>query len=894
MPLDPVVKRLAFPMHSACSLASGGSHLLLLALAAVMLLWHSNVTYAAVQLTDEGRQAVVGQISFLPETPADSGQADTSPQFLRAALSSSNWQPLSADDINFGYTETPIWYRFDLRNNGVADKRYLEISYPLLDHVSFYQIDDKGLVQRQVTGDRLPFKQRPRLHRSFVFPLTVPLGEQHQVFIRVQTSGAHQVPLTLWQPQAFYLHNQWDMALRGMLYGMLLVMAVFNLLLFLSMRERSFALFAMVQLLLLVCMSSLHGVALQYLFPSVPRLHELAILVGVPLAVVFFCLFCNDFLQLRERMPRAYLVVSGFAVVCALASLGGFLLPYALSTRISVSLVALTSIAILLIGVMRSFRGDRGGHLFVAAWCALLVGVVGHVLSLSGAFSSVVFSSYAMEIGAVMASLVFSFALGDRFHRERQARINEQQARIRAMHAREMAEAKIVENASHHYLTGLPNRAALEECLEQEIKVCTQQGEKLALVMLHLRGFDDINKTLGHENADQVLCQLAERLEAQVAELPGHCRIDAQGRIGNNGSACAHVEGITFACVFRTGRRDDMLNRMQILARGVQQPLAIKGMNLSVGVVCGCSMFPDDSQDSSTLLRHAFIAFDRAGHDVQGMAVFSEDSNLYNARRLGLLSDLQQAIDNDGLSLSLQPQIHAATGELFGFEALLRWQHPEHGFVPPDEFIPMAERGGFMQPLTYWVLERALSCVKRLEQNNQPLNVSVNISAVNLLDPQFVQQVDELLSRYALPPGRLVLEVTETAAMQDPEAALQKLRALSDAGVHLSIDDFGTGYSSLSYIRKLPVHEIKIDRSFVMEMDRNQDDATIVRATINMCHDLGYTVVAEGVETQHALDQLIQLGCDIAQGYFISRPLPEADVPNWVEDYLLGREDVSA
>lgn len=831
---------------------------------------------APLQLSGAGVQPVDTGVSYLIE-----GEQRLLLGQLRESTLADHWQEADPGPINFGYRSDPIWYRFLVSNQHGDGARYLELSYPLLDDIEFYQVHSNRIVERAVAGDRLPHGERPLDSRSFVFPLEVPPGQSHEIYLRVQTSGAHQVPMRLWQPTAFYQHSQRDLLERGMFYGMLLIMATFNLLLYFAMRDRSFVLFFGVQALLLASMSTLHGVAFQYLFPNNPWLHEAIILIAVPLAVVFFCLFCADFLNLRTRFRPGFWVVMACAGLCGVAAIGGAILPYAVSTRFSVALIAVVCLVILAVGLVLAWRGDRSGRLFVLAWFALLLGVVGHILNLSGFFSSLLFMSYAMETGAVLASLVFSFALGDRFHRERQARIEEQQARIQAMHERELAEARIVHSARHHYLTGLPNRAALEQCLAEQIADTAKQGGRLALVMLHLRGFDDINKTLGHENADGLLCQLATRLNDQVAQLPAHIQID-QPESGP--VACAHVEGITFACVFRTGRRADVFSRMQVLARGVQQPIKLMGLSLSVGVVGGCAFYPDDSQDVPTLLRHAFIAFDRASNDVSGMAMFTDEGNAYSARRLTLMTELQWAIDNHGLALYFQPQVCLADARLFGFEALIRWNHPEHGFVPPDEFIPIAERGGMMQPLTHWVLDQAMAFLGRLESNGHLVSVSVNISAINLLDPGFVDSVSSLLDEHRLDAHRLVLEVTETAAMQDPEAALEKLRRLSDRGVRLSIDDFGTGYSSLSYIRQLPVHEIKIDRSFVMEIDRNSDDATIVRTTVNMCHDLGYKIVAEGVETQSGYDLLAQMGCDVAQGYFLARPMPEDQVFIWLAE----------
>jgi EAL domain-containing protein (putative c-di-GMP-specific phosphodiesterase class I)/GGDEF domain-containing protein len=700
----------------------------------------------------------------------------------------------------------------------------------------------------------------------------------------VQTSGSHQLSARLWEPDEFYSSNEKDMMWRAMFYGMLLVLAASTFYLAFTIRERSFLYFSAVQLTLLLLMAGLHGVAFQFLFPKMPRVHELLILTGVPLGVMFFALFSIEFLKLKTRLLLGYRLLRVMAVLTFLAFLAGFVLSYGLSTRISVILAALVCPTILTVGLALLQRGDRSAKHFVFAWLALLLGVVSHILGLSAVLPEGWQVPYAMEIGGVLASLLLYLALADRFHSERSARIDEQRARIEAMQARELAEGKVLEAARHHALTGLPNRVALEECLHREIKTKGGAGS-LALVLLHLRGFDDINKTLGHENADAILVKIANRMDTLAKAQPGHVLIENRTA---SGVVVAHVEGVTFACVFQPPQQEDMAALMGTLAEGVRQPVEFRGLNVDLGLVGGCSFYPDDSPDVPTLLRHAFIAFDRADAGADHMAIFTPDLNPYSERRLTLMTNLRKALDNDELTLNFQPQLRINTGEVSGFEALLRWQHPEHGFVPPDEFIPMAEQTGLIRPLTAWVLDRSLAFCCDMEKAGFSLGISVNISAVNLRETNFVDVVQQALERHQVDAHRLVLEVTETATMVDPKAALQCLRSLNAAGIRLSIDDFGTGYSSLSYIRKLPVHEIKIDRSFVMEMHSNRGDATIVRTTINMCHDLGYEVVAEGIENQGACDLLLSMGCDIAQGYHLSRPIPEVNVLGWLEAYYRG------
>lgn len=824
---------------------------------------------------DEPALTITGaQVSYI-RAPGPTWDTDT---FLSPAQAE-QWQAMDGP-ISFGYTHDVFWYRLTLENTTQKSlERYLEISYPLLDHLEVHQWHAGEEVAHYRTGDRLPYHQRPLKHRTFVFPVALGAQEQHTITLRVQTSGAHTVPLTLWQPRAFIQANEVDLVRRSVFYGMLLAMGIFNLFLYVYMRERSFIAFFAVQICLLVAVTSLHGTAFEYLFPTAPRVHELLVLVAVPLTGVFFCLFCLDFLELRKKFPAGYHPVRISTGLLLLATLGGFVLPYGLSTRLSIGLLLLVCPIILWVGSIMAWRGDRSGRWFITAWLVLLLGVVGLILTLVGVFSSELILNFGVEVGAIVTSLVFSFALGERFHRERQALTDEQQARIRAIREQEGAEHRFLESVRFHHLTGLPNRPLLEQCLSRQIETVKGGGDCVALVLLHLRGFDDINKTLGHQNADQFLQQLAARLNRQIRELPYHVTV-AEGK--DEIFAAAHVEGITFACVFRLPGRDAAQSLIQPLARTVQQPIRIHGLDLSVGVVGGCAICPDDSDNAQTLLRQAFIAFDHSDAEIGLIAFFLSTADEYTERRLTLMTELRHAIENDRLALEFQPQIRITNGEVVGFEALVRWSHPEYGAVHPEEFILMAERAGLMQGLTERVLDHALEFAHRLELSGHYLSISVNISAVNLLDPDFPASVTAKLAQHQLEPRRLMLEVTETAAMKNPERALQALRSLHDAGIRLSIDDFGTGYSSLTYIRKLPVDEIKIDRSFVANMDRDTDNGIIVRATINMCHALGYQVVAEGVEAAATLEELSVLHCDYAQGYYLSRPLTEESALDWL------------
>ncbi len=818
-------------------------------------------------------QNPTGAIEYWPEP--DGRSIDI--QGILSGQGPSDWTPVQGDVVNFGYTRQAFWYRLPVENAvGQPVERLLEITYPLLDHVEFYHVRDGELVSGYRTGDQYPFGSRAMQHRTFVFPVPLEPESSSRVYLRVTTSGSHQVPLVLWKPEAFYEANEADMVGRSMFYGMLLIIVIFNVFLYAVLRERSYLYYILTNATLLVLMASLHGMAFQFLYPQQPELNERVTLVASAMIALFFSLFARTFLNITRDMRFRRLVFHALTVATGLNTVAAFFLSYDLSTRLSVSLAGIVSLVMFVIGLMMVMQGHRAARYFMGAWIMLLVGSMGWILLIAGIAPVNFLTRYGVELGAVSQAMVLTFALGQRFN-------DEQRARLKAMKERESMEQDLLEQAQHHGLTGLPERNLLEVVLERCIERVDRTGDSsLALVLIHFRGFDDINKTLGHENADQLLYQLAWRMNDVVLGLPDSVVIE---EAASGPCTVAHVEGITFACAFHPRQTNAMPDQMTALVNALREPVEFRGLSLDMRMVGGCSFYPEDSGDITTLLRHAFIAFDQAESGVNHVAVYTEAINPYSERRLTLMTELRRAIGEDGLELHFQPQVRLSSGEICGFEVLLRWNHPEYGFIPPDEFIPMAEQTGLIRPLTRWVLDRALLFGASMDAAGYPVRISVNISALNLEEPAFAEQVLGVLERHGLPTGRLILEVTETATMVNPVAALQALRGLYDAGIRLAIDDFGTGYSSLSYIRKLPVHEIKIDRSFVMEMDANRDDATIVRTTINMCHDLGFEVVAEGVESDDTSQLLRNMQCDIVQGYHLARPMPEEDVASWLETW---------
>jgi EAL domain-containing protein (putative c-di-GMP-specific phosphodiesterase class I) len=325
------------------------------------------------------------------------------------------------------------------------------------------------------------------------------------------------------------------------------------------------------------------------------------------------------------------------------------------------------------------------------------------------------------------------------------------------------------------------------------------------------------------------------------------------------------------------------------IVRAFEQPFVVQGLPLNVEASIGIALYPEHGEDVDLLLQRADVAMYMAKDSGSVYAVYDAERDDYNPTRLTLVGELRRAMEDRELFLHYQPKAALRTGKVTSVEALLRWQHPERGPVPPDEFVPLAQQTGLIKPLTLYVLEEALHQCREWKRQGRELAVAVNVSMRNLLDVEFPNDVATLLRKWDVQPSRLQLEITESAIVEDPFRTKAVLEKLSAIGVRLSIDDFGTGYSSLAYLKRLPVDEIKIDRSFVVNMEKDADDAAIVRSIIDLGRSLGLEVVAEGVETEGAWTTLDLHGCDLAQGYFLSPPLPAEELVRWLDQRQVSR-----
>jgi diguanylate cyclase (GGDEF)-like protein/PAS domain S-box-containing protein len=439
---------------------------------------------------------------------------------------------------------------------------------------------------------------------------------------------------------------------------------------------------------------------------------------------------------------------------------------------------------------------------------------------------------------------------------------------VRDITERKQAQAALQHQAVHDALTGLPNRLLLHDRLSQAILSARRDETPLALLVMDLDRFKEVNDTLGHHFGDLLLRELGGRLRGMLREA----------------ETAARLGGDEFAVLLPRANVDEAEKAARRLFAALEKPFIVDGHPVEVSASIGMSVFPDHGSDPDTLLRRADVAMYVAKRTQSQLSVYAPEQDQHSPGRLSLAAELRAAIENNQLELFYQPKAELPTGRVLSVEALVRWRHPQRGLIPPDDFIPLAEQSGQVRALSRWVLNAALRQARAWDHLGRNLGVAVNLSMRDLHDAGLPETVAALLNTWAVRPATLTIEITESTLMADPAQAMEIVRRLSAMGVNIAIDDFGTGYSSLSYLKRLAVNELKVDRSFVRNVVSDAHDVAIVRSTISLAHELGLQVVAEGIEDQPTWDLLGQLGCDTAQGYLISRPLPAPEFNRWMTE----------
>ena len=427
------------------------------------------------------------------------------------------------------------------------------------------------------------------------------------------------------------------------------------------------------------------------------------------------------------------------------------------------------------------------------------------------------------------------------------------------VHAR---QTELEYRALHDSLTSLPNRTLLLDRIEHTIHTAKRDSNNLSLLIIDLDDFKDVNDTLGHLAGDNLLIAVGLRIKGILRD------VDTVARIG----------GDEFSVLLPNTTEEHAISTSKKIIGSLKDSIDIDDVDISVSASIGIAVYPSHGKDVHTLLRHADIAMYVAKRNKLGFDVYNKERDEHSVTRLSMTKDFRDAIEHNKLDIHFQPIYDMQSNTIVGFEALSRWYHPTHGFISPEQFITLSEQTGLINELTYWVLNKAIGHVAHWHEINKELVVAVNLSVYSFKDPDFISEIQNALQRFNFPSDKLKLEITEGAMMENPVQATEVLTTLSNMGVKLSIDDFGTGFSSMSYLQQFPVNELKIDKSFIIGMDSDESNIAIVRSTIDLAHNLGLNVVAEGIETAAIYALLNNYGCDMAQGFYLSHPLPVEEI----------------
>ena len=791
--------------------------------------------------------------------------------------------PSPQDVLNFGHTASSIWVHFsvsDVTNN--TNNRYwiLESSFPLLARFDVFIFANGEKAEQFSLGYNLPMDERQLQHRFFAQPISIAPNTQYDIYINVKRAhGSVQIPLKLSRPVTFIYNELSSNHVFGIFFGIMIAMAVYNLFLLFSVGSRAYFYYITYILTSLLTFQSLTGYGYLFLWNNTPAINEYITQIAATMAGMSGLLFVRHFIALDQYYKHVNKVIDVMVGVGAILILVKLFTDYFLSLHVS-AYINVLSIGVPIVVFMCWRKGSRPAGFFLLAWFTLIIGIILYTLNLLGLVPSNVITTNAVLIGAAAEMLLLSLGLADRINTERKAKYLALEEQHKAVVLLKDAEDRLMHRALHTRTTGLPNRTFLRGTLDN--RLIEKPEAPFCLILVTLNNFHEFNKTLGHSNGDAILYILTERMKLLAESITDVLAIE-QSETGTHYTAS--VEGVTFALLMENTKETVVSEVVHQLLIDMEKPFEYQSLTLNVDVSAGTAIYPQHGENSENLLRNAQIALEAASSINQKSAIYSGEIDPYNARRISLLGELRNAIENDTLQLYFQPQISLSNGRVSGAEVLIRWIHPEYGFIAPDEFIPLAERTGVIHPLTYWICRKAFEFKHSLAQQGYDISLSINISARNLQDPHFTDQVYNIAQETNTSLSKVIMEITETAVMDDPDDAMRVMNDLNQLGIRLSIDDFGTGYSSLSYLKRLPVNEIKIDRSFVMEMANSNDDQVIVRTTLTMGHNLSLDVVAEGIEDASTLEKLKEMGCDLAQGYHIARPMPADDFFTWLADY---------
>ncbi|HVK98713.1 MAG TPA: EAL domain-containing protein [Dongiaceae bacterium] len=837
----------------------------------VMLCWSHTVKADNTVILQAGyeRYSLNSYLSYLVDV--EGGRT------LDQVLAEDSWQSNVAGTVlNFGFTHATVWVRTRLRlPDSPGAHWHLVVPYPLLEHARLF------LRSPETSSEWVPLYsdreagQRPVPSHHVNFALADNLQGDIELVLQVRSTTSLQIPIELWARDYLVSRQNTETLYWGLYFGVLLALMAYNLFLYLSMRDGAYLNYVFYLVSIQFLMLCISGFGLLHVWSS-PQWTRYLLPVSAGLTSFWAILFALSFLHRSGIHPGLRLLLQG------VAGMSLALLPYAFiqpaqGAQLAGLLAVVSVILVIAAGLNALLSGAVIARYFVLAWAMFALGSFLYLLNIFGLIPVSQFSNHAVQVGSALEAVLLSFALAHRIKEERQQKLNALEEKSLAEQQIKQVQSLALEQALHDALTQRPNDALVLRRVQELIR--QQAGlDAFALVLFYFPQMKEISSSLGRRLAEELFCSVVEDLNQAMEQDP---RVIAVEPSTQSCVAVPEFGALVALCAIDTAfdSLQDFANRYLSF---YEQAIDIDGISLNLTIVCGIASFPKHGDRADLLLQHASAARDFGLRTAETVTIYSSEIESFGRRRLTLVGALIQAIRDGELELYLQPQLQCCDLTLTGAEVLLRWNSPRFGVVAPQEFIEIAEEAGLIGLLTRYVIERAFGILRGFQQHGLRISISINLSIRNLIEPGIVNFVTTQACQQQINLADIVLEVTETSMSENMETVIDNLQQLASTGCCIALDDFGTGYSSLAYLSRLPIHELKIDRSFIAQMNRSTSDYRIVENTVKLARALQIQTVAEGVEDAATLEQIERLGCDRAQGFYLGKPMPLAQFREWV------------
>ncbi|MCG8312319.1 MAG: EAL domain-containing protein [Pseudomonadales bacterium] len=873
-------------MIRALHSTSSRVYVVLFALIYLSLLWNlataqENNTTRSI-LSDTQTKLELTNLLRLFETPANIEPAVKAPiqTIINEATLRRQYKISDADTDYWFYGEFSTDDSFSTSEGVIV----LDHPYPLYDSVTLIVNPTSANPIIHENGNAYAIDNRPIKSRLMAFKIKLAPQQHYHFLLKVHSLAKQPFSLSVQTTTQFLASVSRIEFLWGLFFGTFFIAALYNLLIYTATQEKLYLyyVFFIISTGLAQAGVTSHGITFIWPFASEWNVGTNLFFIGI--AGIFGIIFTQAFLNTKDTSPLIHQLFNLSHIPFVAVIIMSQLLRYDTATTITDITLAWLLILILSAGFNSYRSGEKTARFFLLGWGSLLTCMMIYIAMMRGFIPTNNFTLFAPQIGSLLEIFILTLAIGERIKQDRKDKMDAIALQKATIGKLQTAEEALTEQATHDHITGLGNQTMLIHAIDK-ILVKAEHSE-FYLVLVKIKNLREINNTLGRFVGDEVAKFMGEHLNQGIQQIPGQFRV----KLTDDHEYLAVTQGVTFAFIVQAPNNESVTNLVTNTLRLLPQQFRMESISLDIDTYAGICSASQSNYHNDTWLRNAFVAIEQALQFSQTCQFYDEEYNPYSQRRLALINALKLAVENDELEIYLQPQLETDSKTIVSAEALLRWIHPQHGFVPPDEFIQLAEDSGVIKPLTRWVIKNSLMALQQLHQQGYLIRLSINISPQNIEEEDLTAFIVESLKHYKIAPEYLTFEITETAMLDNPELAARVLNQWHAMRLETAIDDFGTGYSSLSYLKRLPMKEIKIDRSFIKDMLASKEDKNIVTATLAIGHSFGMRVVAEGVEDEALLEQLTTMRCDLIQGYFLSRPLPINEFAQWLKDtpYKIG------